>query len=376
MQRLRLLTRIYDVPLMFDEVQTGWGATGRMWAHELFDLPRPPDVVIWAKKAQNGVLFVSEELATFFQEEKKFNTTWEGDSVGMVRLLALLDKIDLDQVRRTGALARAGLDALAETYSRPHRERARRRRHAGVRRAAHRLARCAARSRLPARPRAAAGRRAHAALLSALRHRALRDRRGTHDSESGRRGHRRGRGRAVTAGAGDPRRLARVPARSARVVEITRRTSTSTEAQIMDSRDRALRVVQTVSAGHAASRRTDAAAAAARDARGHALEPTGHWRGPARSGERTPRGVRRSEARSRITTKKACRRTHASATTTRSISTQRRRCHRCRTTAEIENHAARTDSHPGTGRRLRVHLRAHRGARAPDGPGLAAARRR
>ena len=117
MQRLRLLTAIYDVPLMFDEVQTGWGATGRMWAHELFDLPTPPDVVIWAKKAQNGVLFVSEELATFFQEEKKFNTTWEGDAVGMVRLLAVVDKIDLEQVRRTGDLARAGLDALADAYS-------------------------------------------------------------------------------------------------------------------------------------------------------------------------------------------------------------------------------------------------------------------
>ncbi len=117
MQRLRLFTAIYDVPLMFDEVQTGWGATGCMWAHELFDLPTPPDVVIWAKKAQNGVLFVSEELATFFQEEKKFNTTWEGDAVGMVRLLAMLDKIDLEQVRCTGALARAGLEALAKTYS-------------------------------------------------------------------------------------------------------------------------------------------------------------------------------------------------------------------------------------------------------------------
>ena len=117
MQRLRLFTRIYDIPLMFDEVQTGWGATGRMWAHELFDLACPPDVVIWAKKAQNGVLFVSDELATFFQEEKKFNTTWEGDSVGMVRLMALLDHLDLEQVRRTGARARAGLEALARDYS-------------------------------------------------------------------------------------------------------------------------------------------------------------------------------------------------------------------------------------------------------------------
>jgi hypothetical protein len=116
MRKLRLLTRVYDVPLVFDEVQTGWGMTGRLWAHELFDLPCPPDVVTWAKKAQNGVLFVSEELATFFQEEKKFNTTWEGDSVGMVRLLAVLDKLDLDQVRRTSEQARSGLDALTRDY--------------------------------------------------------------------------------------------------------------------------------------------------------------------------------------------------------------------------------------------------------------------
>ena len=116
MRKLRLLTRIYDVPLIFDEVQTGWGMTGRLWAHELFDLPCPPDVVTWAKKAQNGILFVSEALATFFQEEKKFNTTWEGDSVGMVRLLALMDKLDLDQVQRTGERAKRGLEALAREY--------------------------------------------------------------------------------------------------------------------------------------------------------------------------------------------------------------------------------------------------------------------
>ncbi len=116
MRKLRLVTRIYDVPLIFDEVQTGWGMTGRLWAHEHFDLPCPPDLVTWAKKAQNGVLFVSEALATFFQEEKKFNTTWEGDSAGMVRLIALLDKLDLEQVRRTGAQALRGLQDLSRDY--------------------------------------------------------------------------------------------------------------------------------------------------------------------------------------------------------------------------------------------------------------------
>jgi 4-aminobutyrate aminotransferase-like enzyme len=115
-RRLRVLTRIYDVPLIFDEIQTGFGMTGKMWAHQHFELPAPPDVVTWAKKAQNGVLFVSEELATFFQEEKKFNTTWEGDAVGMVRLLATIDRVKLDEVERTGALARAGLERLAKDF--------------------------------------------------------------------------------------------------------------------------------------------------------------------------------------------------------------------------------------------------------------------
>ena len=115
-RRLRLLTRVHDVPLIFDEVQTGFGATGRLWAHELYDLPAPPDVVTWAKKAQNGVLFVSEELAVFFQEEKKFNTTWEGDSVGMIRFLSMVDRLDLDEVKVTGEHARAGLERLAKKY--------------------------------------------------------------------------------------------------------------------------------------------------------------------------------------------------------------------------------------------------------------------
>jgi 4-aminobutyrate aminotransferase / (S)-3-amino-2-methylpropionate transaminase len=115
-RRLRLLTLIYDVPLIFDEVQTGFGATGRLWAHEHFDLPAPPDVVTWAKKAQNGVLFVSESLAVFFQEEKKFNTTWEGDSVGMLRLMAAMDRLDLEEVRRTGGIAQAALESLHTRY--------------------------------------------------------------------------------------------------------------------------------------------------------------------------------------------------------------------------------------------------------------------
>ena len=45
-----------------DEVQTGGGATGRMWYHETWDLPTPPDVVIFSKKMLTGGFYFSEEL--------------------------------------------------------------------------------------------------------------------------------------------------------------------------------------------------------------------------------------------------------------------------------------------------------------------------
>lgn len=115
-RRLRLLTAIYGVPLIFDEVQAGFGTTGTMWAHEHYGLPLPPDVVTWAKKAQNGVLFVSDPLALFFQEEKKFNTTWEGDAAGMIRLFAEIDALDLAEIQRTAAAARERLEALVARH--------------------------------------------------------------------------------------------------------------------------------------------------------------------------------------------------------------------------------------------------------------------
>ncbi len=55
---LRLLTRAYDVPLIFDEVQTGFGLGGPFFWNELFDLkkvdgsPDHPDCLTFAKKGQ------------------------------------------------------------------------------------------------------------------------------------------------------------------------------------------------------------------------------------------------------------------------------------------------------------------------------------
>lgn len=58
---LRALTRGFSVPLVFDEVQVGFGLGGPFWWHSLFNLrnqrgqPDGPDCVTSAKKAQLGV---------------------------------------------------------------------------------------------------------------------------------------------------------------------------------------------------------------------------------------------------------------------------------------------------------------------------------
>ena len=46
---------MYGVPLIFDEVQTGFGATGIMWAHGHFGLPAPPDAVRMPRRLPRGM---------------------------------------------------------------------------------------------------------------------------------------------------------------------------------------------------------------------------------------------------------------------------------------------------------------------------------
>ena len=368
MRKLRLLTRIYDVPLVFDEVQTGWGMTGRLWAHELFDLPCPPDVVTWAKKAQNGVLFVSEELATFFQEEKKFNTTWEGDSVGMVRLLALLDKLDLDQVRRTGERARSGLEALA----REHREILKNVRGAGVMLGLDvmRADWCEAlldRAFRRGLMLLAAGERACVSIPATTPSRP----RSTKLCRSC-----AWRSRISSAGAGpdaghgtrDPRRHAGVPARHDR----------GRRSHACDLRAHKLQIlaVEQERYGAAAQYPPDVLRAGRRPLLQFQLETLeATMASPARSGSRCATACRddssgtRSAARSRTTTRKVSARIRASARTTRSICRRWRRCPPRRTTSSSRTVAGVAARACDRGR-IRVPLDADRGSAARHRPGV------
>ena len=68
--------------LLIDEVQTGCGATGRMWAHEHWNLRDVPDVVTFAKKMLTGGFYyqdkyrVKEVRVTFHSSNKNVLITW------------------------------------------------------------------------------------------------------------------------------------------------------------------------------------------------------------------------------------------------------------------------------------------------------------
>lgn len=49
------------VAFIVDEVQTGCGPTGKMWCHEHFNLPEPPDMVTFSKKMFTGGYFYKRD---------------------------------------------------------------------------------------------------------------------------------------------------------------------------------------------------------------------------------------------------------------------------------------------------------------------------
>lgn len=86
-RELRQLALKYNVTFIVDEVQTGM-STGRFWAHELWDLPTPPDMVTFAKKFQVSGLFIAKEAIP-----DKMSTEFCGDSCFDVFRLNNLSKI-------------------------------------------------------------------------------------------------------------------------------------------------------------------------------------------------------------------------------------------------------------------------------------------
>lgn len=115
LQAVQRKAREHDVLFIVDEVQSGVGITGRMWAHEHFGLQ--PDVLAFGKKAQVcGCMVgpkIDEEPQNVFRVSSRINSTWGGGLTDMVRSARFLEIIEqealLENARRVGAHLLAGL---------------------------------------------------------------------------------------------------------------------------------------------------------------------------------------------------------------------------------------------------------------------------
>lgn len=91
---LRRLADEHEALLIFDEVQTGVGATGKWWAYEHYGVT--PDIVCFAKKLQVGGIFVGDRIddtENVFTKPGRINSTWGGGLVDMVRATRILEII-------------------------------------------------------------------------------------------------------------------------------------------------------------------------------------------------------------------------------------------------------------------------------------------
>jgi L-lysine 6-transaminase len=112
---LRRLADENDFMFIVDEVQTGMGATGKMWAIEHMGVK--PDIIAFGKKAQVcGIIVgprVDEVPDNVFRVSSRINSTWGGNLVDMVRGQRYLEIIAEDNlVENAGTMGRALLDGL------------------------------------------------------------------------------------------------------------------------------------------------------------------------------------------------------------------------------------------------------------------------
>ncbi len=92
---LRNLADENEAMLIFDEVQTGLGLTGRMWAYEWFV---EPDMIAFGKKMQLGGFMstqrIDEVADNVFSTAWRINSTWGGGLTDMVRAAKYLQIVE------------------------------------------------------------------------------------------------------------------------------------------------------------------------------------------------------------------------------------------------------------------------------------------
>lgn len=120
-QALRDLADKHDALLIYDEVQTGVGLTGKFWAHEHYV---KPDILAFGKKAQVCGILASDRIddieTNCFNVSSRINSTWGGNLVDMVRFGRILQVIEdenlVENAATTGEYLLEKLQELTQKF--------------------------------------------------------------------------------------------------------------------------------------------------------------------------------------------------------------------------------------------------------------------
>jgi len=122
--QLRSLADENEAFLIYDEVQTGVGLTGKFWCHQHYSEKARPDILAFGKKMQVcGILVgnkVDEIENNVFHIPSRINSTWGGNLVDMVRITQILQIIEedklCDKAAEVGQYLKENLETLALRY--------------------------------------------------------------------------------------------------------------------------------------------------------------------------------------------------------------------------------------------------------------------
>jgi L-lysine 6-transaminase len=136
-KELKSLSLENDFLLIYDEVQTGIGITGKMWAHQHLCEPScdngceihckaiEPDIISFGKKTQCCGIFAGERLnevdGHVFEESSRINSTFGGNLVDMVRFTIYLELIEREglvkKAEQSGQYLLSSLIKLQDEHS-------------------------------------------------------------------------------------------------------------------------------------------------------------------------------------------------------------------------------------------------------------------
>lgn len=122
MEKISCYVRDAEGVLIFDEVQSSFGRTGKMWGHETAGVV--PDIVTLGKPMGNGhplaAAVCRADLCNEFRDKVMYFNTFGGNPVSCAVGLAVLEVIEeenlVENARQIGNYIKEGLNKLADTY--------------------------------------------------------------------------------------------------------------------------------------------------------------------------------------------------------------------------------------------------------------------